>query len=122
AGVASMPLWAGSNAPLGIAVDATRVYWVLEDAVGMVLSVPVDGGATTTIASPQETDLGITIDATRIYWATGNKGGQIVSAPLGGGALTTLVCIDETPFALAGDARNLYWTTREGSVMQIPKP
>jgi hypothetical protein len=98
-------LAAGVNAPLGLALDATTLYFVLEIAnPGAVVSVAVD-------------------DA-NVYWAVpGNKeNGAIMSVPKGGGTAVTVATGAWDPFALAADATSLYWTTREGYVLKVPKP
>ncbi|CAN5452251.1 hypothetical protein BH09MYX1_BH09MYX1_57920 [soil metagenome] len=108
----------GGFNPLGIAVDAQSVYWADSDSVS---SVPLAGGATTTLAA----DFGVyhaTVDATSVYWAAG---GQVKKAPRGGGAATIVAnCMPSgcAPLELALDATNVYWTsTSSGSVMKAPK-
>jgi sugar lactone lactonase YvrE len=75
-GPAQMLAPAGGN-PLGIAVDATNVYWVNDD-VGTVVRVAKTGGTPTTIAAGQMFVKAITTDAKAIYWTTQYQGGSVV--------------------------------------------
>jgi len=67
---------AWENGPIGIAVDAANVYWAEigtnanNYSDGAVLSVPVGGGLTTTLAAWQQSPWGIAIDQTSVYWPT----------------------------------------------------
>jgi hypothetical protein len=83
--VASVPLLGGTPTTLfsvteggpylGIAVDATSVYWTSFSgaAGGAVLKVPRAGGAAVTIAPKQTNPWGIAVDATSVYWTTDSE-------------------------------------------------
>ncbi len=60
-------LWEGSGIPLGIVVDAQRVYFTTHSA-GQVISVPKDGGGPTVHATGQEVAENIAVDESSIYW------------------------------------------------------
>jgi hypothetical protein len=61
-------LASGESSPTGIAVDATTVYF----ATGVAIrSVPIAGGAVTTLA-PGRTPYGLAMDATMLYFASVN--------------------------------------------------
>jgi hypothetical protein len=74
-GVSKVPLDGGtptlvaevmSTVPGPIAVDDANIYYA--DGSGMVLKVPLAGGAVTTIASGQTNPDAIAVDATSVYW------------------------------------------------------
>lgn len=85
-----------SSAPATrLAVSAKDVYW-LQATETAVMTMPIDGGVPTTIASGRQYG-DIAVDASNIYWkvtvcpdAGGLCGAAIVTAPLAGGAPSTL--------------------------------
>jgi len=72
----------GQGSSLGIAVDATRVYWTNVNG-GTVMTVPIVGGTPTHLASGQANPLGIAVDATRVYWTT-DEDGTVMKVPTAG--------------------------------------
>jgi hypothetical protein len=67
----------GPLAVKGVALDATRVYWVALGAganSGSVLSVLKDGGGMTTIATNQTSPLDIAVLGTSVYWSVSITG------------------------------------------------
>jgi hypothetical protein len=99
---APVTLWTGAVNPIdqtfAMAVNATDLYWVSESetnkdstTVGSVMTVPIAGGAATTIFTDMVDDLPqqLALDSASVYWS--DDGWNINKAPLGGGPATTLV-------------------------------
>jgi hypothetical protein len=91
----------------GLAVALGYVYWT-DAAQGLVMKVPLDGGAATTLASHQAAPTYLTVDAKGAYFIdsgddtlmkVGLDGGTPVTLAKGGGAIT----------AMAVDETSLYW-------------
>jgi hypothetical protein len=104
-----------------LAIDAAAVYFTeqgLSSYGGQVISVPLAGGAPTTLASGQAGPNGIAVDATSIYWVNGDEDiavfpvtGSVVKMPLGGGTPITLASGQANPVAIAVDATSIYYLT-----------
>ena len=132
--VRSVPLGGGAPANLtktklrkamtdyavAVAVDTTNVYWTDPNAHAL-LTVPIGGGATATLASGLKNPGGIAVDATRAYW-TDITAGTVMSVPLAGSKPTTLASGQGTPLGIAVDGASVYWTDESaGTVMKIPR-
>jgi hypothetical protein len=117
-GGASLTLAFGQNGAKAIALDAKSVYFATTDRV---MSVPIDGGAPTMIASGQTTVVGLTVDATLVYWTVnGGSGGSVMSAPLVGGMQPATVAVGmRHPGGVAVDAMNAYWPIFSG-ILKAP--
>jgi hypothetical protein len=128
-----------------LAVDATRAYWMsgLTSVLGprpptsYLLSVPLQGGSPTTLASPtvavdpwygNEVDGPIALDADSAYfvYASPSRVGVVAKVPLGGGAVTTIGTTDgvsPSGLAVSGDAA--FWTNTgsfgsNAGVLRVP--
>jgi hypothetical protein len=69
----------------GVALTSTTVYLV-EHAKGRVLSVPIAGGAQTTIDSSAGSPLAVAVANDTLYWAD-YGGGRLRRVPLAGGSI-----------------------------------
>lgn len=65
-----------STEPIGVAVDATTVYWC-DESEGIVYATPIGGGAVRTLATSQDTPTAIAVDDVAVYWV---DGGSFMSA------------------------------------------
>jgi len=105
------------DAPGGMALTATHVYWT---AVGGVSRVPLSGGAPTVVASVELDCPGpIAVDASGVYWGDRCIGTPLMTVGLAGGTPVTLTR-DAEAVNIALDAKYVYWTTGV-SVMKLPK-
>ena len=85
AGNAPTAIASAQNAPTGIAVDDSRVYWTTADAVK---SCALGGCPTPTILATGSPFGAIALDATNVYWpdgqAAGLHGGTVLACAKGG--------------------------------------
>jgi hypothetical protein len=94
----------------GIAIDSQNVYATsIAPNGGVVIKVPLDGGAVTTLAYGNGSG-DVHVDATSVYFIGYPNG--IVKVPIGGGVPATLAP-GAQPEALAIDAANVYFVNRK---------
>lgn len=108
--------------PWGITVDATNVYWTVPNFVtgGMnptIMSIPIAGGAATTLAASAGGPTAIVVSPTTAYWANDNAI-DIQSVALDGGPVANVASGSQAGIGLAIDATNLYWSTSAGIFVQ----
>ena len=116
AGGPLIPLALGlTNAVVALTEDSKSIYW----AEGQhVTTVPVGGGAVTTLVAAMKPVTGIAVDATSLYWAELSVG--LNKMPIGGGAPVPLVSvINDNLFYLAVNSSSVFWV--ETSAMVIKK-
>jgi hypothetical protein len=131
----------GSPLTLGpLAVDATSVYWLGSPAsptnfTNVLQKMPLQGGASVTLATYQDSGPGFTVaalplpvvpgqTARDVYWvvsppspsAPAQPVNNLLSVPAGGGSISTLATGGN---GLAVDATSIYWTTGS-TVMSMP--
>jgi len=94
---------------MGVAVDATHVYWVTRG--GKLFRVPKSGGNPELVHSEKNGEFhAIALDATHVYWTQrGSTQWMVKSLSKKGGVLTTIA--KETGFiALAVDSQAVYFS------------
>ncbi len=94
-----------------LAVDATNVYWT-DYLAGTLMTVPLAGGMTTTIASGTGFATGVATDPSGIYFAdegptSGPAAGTIVKLGRGGG--TSTLVSSTLPSAIAVSGGTVFW-------------
>ena len=108
---------------IGIAVDATSVYWA-ENGEGAIMKVDKNGGAASVLAAA-ESPYELTVDEANVYWTgydLAAAGGTVMKVPTAGGAPVKLAAgLSVETLGIVIDQNNVYFTTGDGRMMQVPK-
>jgi hypothetical protein len=102
----------------GIAVTSSNVYFT-DPFWGKVVSVPVGGGALSTLVSGEDYPGPVATDGVDVYWSAG---GGIMRVPLSGGLPVTVAASTGSATAIAIDATSVYWVNGDspGDVRSAP--
>jgi hypothetical protein len=130
AGGTPASLVALQDLPLGVAVDASYIYWANQGSGfgdGTINKAPIAGGPVTILATGQAKPSGVAVDASHVYWAN-LANGTINEVPLAGGPVTTLADGQPSPVGVAVDAHHIYWATQgrggfpfvSGTINEVP--
>jgi hypothetical protein len=127
AGGGPVPLAYDDAAAVGLAVDATYVYYT-QPSRSRVMRVPIAGGPAQAVAagldSPTYLALGDAPDGPSLYWTGGvaNGSGTITKMSLAVGAKPeTLIDGQSKPRALAVQDGFIYWTDLvDGTILRAP--
>jgi hypothetical protein len=117
-GGAAAPLAVGHAAGL-MALDSTDLYWIADNPPTL-MKTPIDGGASTPIASVSNTVGGLATDGISVYW-TDTVGGSVLKMGVDAGATVTLASGQGGPTALAIDSKSVYWINDTANRYDIVK-
>lgn len=108
--------------PADVAVDGTSVYWA-STVGGTVAKVAKTGGATTVLATGQNTPMGVLLDEGWVYFSNTSNIGAVLRVPKAGGAAQTVASGQYYPYRMAIDGDTLYVTSDStaGNVSTVPK-
>jgi hypothetical protein len=108
--------------PNGVVANASDVFWSVTEGNGYILSAPIGGGSTTTLATDQRGPLVLAINGSNLYWLDDgfveDGSGAIVKMSITGGRPTTLAR-PKFPDNLAVDSDDVYFTNN-GGVFKVP--
>jgi hypothetical protein len=87
-----------------------NLFWA-DPSYSLIKSIPVGGGAITTLASGV-TASDLAVDDVNVYWLDGSN---VNKAPIAGGLATVLVSGQVSPSSIATDGQRVYWTNAGSS-------
>jgi hypothetical protein len=122
------------SGPAGLVVVGSTVYYALDTystntTQGLIVSVPVKGGASTTVVSATGSIGSLATDGTDLYWTESAPGTTcntvscvpLLRAPLAGGTPVTITTAAHSPTCFAYDASHVYWGNGDGFLLAAPK-
>ena len=113
-------LAAGLDRPIGIAADASHVYWASFAETGAVFRVSKTGGPSqplmTAVARPYEVVVGDDDVFVTEYGTPPTFAGNVFRVPKAGGAVETLVPNTVAASELAADAQTLFWVSSHPAI------
>jgi sugar lactone lactonase YvrE len=107
---------------VGIAVDASGVYWVNSGSGEVLKTSKSGGGAPVTLASGQKSPVDVAVDGAFVYW-TSTAGGTVAKVALdGSGEAVVIAEGQKQPEGIAVDGAFVYWTNiDDASVVKVDK-
>ena len=121
-GPSSAQLLATTNAPWGLAVDATTIYVAGQGipGAGPLVSVPIAGGSPSPLTASSY--FTVAIDETRAYWSDGTTIFSCAKRNCTNSTTTLGRASGGETHGIAVDATSVYWaTTSGGKIMKVGK-
>jgi hypothetical protein len=116
-------------APVGVAADATHVYWterghgIAIPSDGALMKMPLAGGPPEVLVGGLHGPGDLALDGDTLYWASTD--GRIAKVNVAGGPPNVLATGQVDPLNVTVDATAVYWTNRggvgaaEGAVLRL---
>jgi hypothetical protein len=108
--------FSSSSPPYGVALDATHLYYSVNEESGnqgYLFKTPLAGGAWESVLFIGDGEVrGISVDATHIYWASQSEEaiGRAATDLSGASKENEFIKVAGKPAGLAADAAHLYWS------------
>jgi hypothetical protein len=98
--------------PVGIAVDAARIYWTSYQFDGSIMTCSLAACMPEVLAANQAYPDTIVIDGVNAYWTNHahSDRGQVVQMPLQGGPIVSLTTGQVYPLAVVADTASVYFS------------
>jgi hypothetical protein len=112
-------LVSGQNGPIGVAVDASHLYWTNQND-GSIWSANRDGTSPHVISNAGLAGWDIAVGGDHLYWTVLGRppsGGAIWEANLDGSRPHAIVTGQDAPFGVAADSSHVYWTNELGGTV-----
>jgi hypothetical protein len=121
-GAAAQAIATGLPEPMGIAADASGVFWVTTGAAngfGAVMAAAPDGTALRTLIRGQRYATDLALDASYVYWtARGDR--TVMRAPKSGAGVTLLAAGLVDPEGIAIEGGSLYVVDGGRGIFRLP--
>jgi hypothetical protein len=109
-----------TGTPNDLVTDTDTIYWTDVEA-GAILTMPIAGGAVTTLASSLGRPQHLAIDSSSVYTAD-YTGGGVYAIPIAGSGKAKLATAQYPTGVAADDNQNVVYFTTPGAICTVKKP